>query len=179
MRFFSDEGKRYYINEIARLVNTTQGTCRRELNRLVDMGLLTTVREGNLQYYRINKQNPLLREFSSIVRKTIGIEASLRSVLGEIEGVTFAFIFGSYAKGRFGAESDIDLVVVGDVPEKKLLYPIKHIEKETGRLVNYHLFTEKEFRARLRKNSFLKSIVDNFLILKGNEGEFRKLLEKA
>ena len=43
-RFFADESRRFYINEMARLVETTQGTCRRELNKLVDMGLLMTAR---------------------------------------------------------------------------------------------------------------------------------------
>jgi predicted transcriptional regulator len=97
-RFFADEGRRFYINEMARLVNTTQGTCRRELNKLVDMGVLTTKKEGNLLYYQVNKQTPLYREFSAIIQKTIGIEAKLKSSLQGFKGISYAFIFGSYAK---------------------------------------------------------------------------------
>ncbi len=37
-RFFADESRKFYINEMARIVNTSQGTCRRELNKLADAG---------------------------------------------------------------------------------------------------------------------------------------------
>ncbi len=47
--FFADESRKFYINELARIVNTSQGTCRRELNKLAEMGLLVSSRTGNLQ----------------------------------------------------------------------------------------------------------------------------------
>lgn len=178
-RFFADESRKFYINEMARFVGTSQGTCRRELNRLVDMGMLATFREGNLQYYQVNRQNPFYKEFSTIIRKTIGIEALLRSALKEIEGVTYAFIFGSYAKKEFKPESDIDIAVIGAIDEGQLIKTVKNAEKALGREINYHIYTEDDFKKKLKANSFLKNILQDYIMVTGDENEFRKLLKRT
>ena len=174
-RFFANEGRRFYINEMARLVNTTQGTCRRELNKLVDMGVLTTSKEGNLLYYQVNKQAPFYREFSAIIQKTIGIEAKLKSLLQGFKGISYAFIFGSYAKREFKPESDIDVVIIGIIEEDRLIRVFKDVEKAIGREINYHIYTEKEFKNKLRTDSFIKNIIKNHIIIKGDEIAFREL----
>jgi predicted nucleotidyltransferase len=175
-RFFANEGRRFYINEMARLVNTTQGTCRRELNKLVDMGMLTAMKEGNLLYYQVNKQNPLYREFSAIIQKTIGIEAKLKNALQGFKGISYAFIFGSYAKREFKPESDIDVVIIGIIGEDSLIKVFKDVERAIGREINYHIYTEKEFKNKLITDSFIKNIIKNHIIIKGDEAAFRKLL---
>ena len=81
VRFFAEEGRKFYINEMARLAGTSQGTCRRELNRLVDMGLLATSRTGNLLYYELNRKSHFFNEFRTIIQKTIGIEAIIKDGL--------------------------------------------------------------------------------------------------
>jgi len=177
-RFFADENRKLYINELARLVNTTQGTCRRELNKLVDMGLLTTSKEGNLLYYQVTKQNPLYTEFSAIIQKTIGIEAKLKSSLYGLKGISYAFIFGSYVKREFKPESDIDIVIIGIIKEDSLIRVFRDVEKVIGREINYHIYTEKEFKNKLRTDSFIKNIIKDYIIIKGDENAFRELLKR-
>ena len=160
---------------MARLVNTTQGTCRRELNKLVDVGVLTTSKEGNLLYYQVNKQTPLYREFSAIIQKTIGIEAKLKSLLQGFKGISYAFIFGSYAKREFKAESDIDVVIIGIIEEDSLIKVFKDVERAIGREINYHIYTGKEFKSKLRTDSFIKNIIKNHIMIKGDEIAFREL----
>lgn len=179
VRFFADISRRFYINEMARLVETTQGTCRRELNKLVDMGLLMTSKEGNLQFYLVNKKNPLYEEFKTIIQKTIGIEALLKDALERVAGINFAFVFGSYAKKDFRPESDIDMAVVGDVKEELLMRILKNIEKTIGREINYHLYTGKEFKGKIKANSFVRNIIKDYIMITGDEREFRKLLKAS
>ena len=176
-RFFANESKRFYINEMARLAGTTQGTCRRELNKLVDTGILATSREGNLQYYRINTGYPLYNEFRTIIIKTVGIEASIRSALHTVQGIDYAFIFGSYAKDEFKPESDIDVVVIGTVKEPHLVKVVTDIEKSTGREINYHLYSLAEFKSKLRSNSFMKNIIKEYILVVGDGKAFGKLLQ--
>ncbi len=178
-RFFADESRRFYINEMARLVGTTQGTCRRELNRLVDTGLLMAAREGNLQFYQVNRKNPLYEEFKTIIQKTIGIEALLKSALMRAEGINFAFVFGSYAKKEFKPQSDIDIAVIGDIREELLMTILKNTEKTIGREINYHIYTEDDFRKKLKTNSFVKNIIKDYIMVAGDERELRKLLKKS
>ncbi|GBE05865.1 MAG TPA: hypothetical protein ENG95_02560 [Nitrospirae bacterium] len=178
-KFFADESKKYYINEMARLVGTTQGTCRRELNRLIDMGILTTSREGNLRYYKVNKEYGLYKEFSAIIQKTIGIEAVLARALNGIKDIIYAFIFGSYAKNEFKPGSDIDIVVIGNVSENHLIKAIREVEKVIEREINYHIYSLKEFKRKLQTSSFAKNIIKNLIIVKGDKNELTKLLKRA
>jgi predicted nucleotidyltransferase len=178
-RLFADESRKFYINEMARLVGTTQGTCRRELNKLMEMGLLATSREGNLKYYGVNKQHTFYKEFKAIIQKTIGIEAILRDALHGMEGLVYAFIFGSYAKKEFKPKSDIDIVLIGTINEGRLIRILRDIEKVIEREINYHLYTVEEFKQKLKTNSFIKNIIKDYVMVSGNEREFRKLLKQA
>lgn len=178
-RFFANEGKRFYINEMARLVGTSQGTCRRELNKLADAGILRVSSEGNLRFYEINKEYPLYKEFRGIIQKTIGIEAIARNALETVKGISWAFIFGSYAKEGLKPTSDIDIVIIGKVNESSLLKTLNTAEKEIGRDINYHLYTTDEFRKGLKTSSFLRNITKGYKVIAGDEDEFERLLKEA
>ncbi len=71
------------------------------------------------------------------------------------EKIRYALIYGSFAKGTENETSDIDLLVVGDVAEDYLLKIIPKIERNTGREINFILWTEKEFRVKMQKNILL------------------------
>lgn len=164
---------------MARLVDTSQGTCRRELNKLVDVGLLVSSQTGNLRYYDINKKSPFYNEFRTIIQKTIGIEAILKRKLKGLKGVTYAFIFGSYVKNEFKPESDIDIVIIGTISESHLIKVFRDVERAIGREINYHIYSLREFKNELKTNSFIKNIIENYKIVAGDEGEFGTLLKKA
>ncbi len=178
-RFFTDESRKYYINEMARFVDTSQGTCRRELNKLVDMGLLASSRTGNLLYYEINTKSPFYNEFRTIILKTIGIEVILKSKLQGVKGITYAFIFGSYVKREFKHESDIDLAIIGTVTDSSLIKVLRNVERTVGREINYHLYSLEEFTNNIKTSSFMTNIIEKYIIVAGDHGEFRELLKKA
>ncbi len=178
-RFFADESRKYYINEMARLVNTSQGTCRRELNRLVEAGFLFSSRKGNLQYYEINRNAPFYNEFRAIIQKTIGIEGIIRSKLKGLRGIAFAFIFGSYVKDEFTSESDIDIVIIGTISEDRIIKEIREIEISTGREINHHVYSISEFKNKIKSDSLMKNIIKKYIIVTGDDGEFKKLLNKT
>lgn len=46
------------------------------------------------------------------------VAATARTALGDrLRG---AYLYGSYARGDYGAESDVDILVLADVPREKL-----------------------------------------------------------
>ena len=178
--FFADENRKYYINELARLIDTSQGTCRRELNNLAGIGIFKTLRTGNLLYYSIDKKSLFYKEFRSIIGKTLGIEIRLKKSLEKIESIDFAFIFGSYAKSKLTPASDIDLVIVGRIKEEKLSDTLKKEEKIISREINYHIYSKSEFKSKMEnKNSFIKNILKNYILILGNDDDFKQLLEKT
>jgi len=173
---FSHQSNRFYLSEIAKIIHTSRGTAQRELNKLIQSGIIKTEKKATIRYYFINKQNPLLKELKKIINNTIGVEVELKKVIKKIKGIEYAFIYGSYIKGNFSADSDIDLIIIGKPDENQLINKIKNIEKLINREINYHLYSNKEFKTKFKKNSFLKNIIKNYLLLTNNQDGFNKLL---
>lgn len=173
--FVYNPEKSYYINEVARLVKTSAGTGHRELERLTTSGILSKGKKGNLVYYRLNAANPLLGDLKNIIDKTIGAEQILKEALLAVPGIDFAFLFGSYVKGDFKADSDIDLYVIGEMQEDALHKKIKKAEEKVYRTINYHLAEKDEFKRQLKKSFFHKEILGRHILLVGDRHEFEKL----
>ena len=175
--FLCNPKKEFYLSEIARAVETSAGTAQRELNRLLKSDLIVFKRKAGLNIYAVNSGYSLLGEVESIVKKTFGIEIELKRELAKIKNISFAFLFGSYAKGGFKAESDIDLFVIGDVDEDQVFKAVRAIENIIKREINYHITTRKEFSAKKKKNGFYKDILRDYVLLIGKNSEFRKFIK--
>ncbi|MBI3638210.1 nucleotidyltransferase domain-containing protein [Candidatus Wolfebacteria bacterium] len=106
--FVYNSDRAYYINETAKLVKTSSGTAKRELEKLAKSGFLTRKKKANLVYFKAAISNPLWRDIKDIIDKTIGIERILKKNLENFKNIDFAFLFGSYVKGDFKSDSDID-----------------------------------------------------------------------
>ncbi|MBU1338609.1 MAG: nucleotidyltransferase domain-containing protein, partial [Acidobacteria bacterium] len=118
-------------------------------------------------------------EIESIVQKTFGVEVELRAELLKIGQIRYAFLFGSYVKGGFKSDSDIDLFIIGDAENEQVFDAIQKVEGKIGREINYNVSSENEFKEKVRKNFFLQEIVKDFILLKGDESEFKRIVDEA
>lgn len=175
--FVYNQKKEFYLSEIAKKAGTSPGTAQRELNRLLEIDFIKFKKKGNLSIYSLNKRYSLLKEIESIVKKTFGIEVELKKELSSIPQITFAFLFGSYVKGGFDSDSDIDLFVVGDVNENRVFKAAQNIEEIVGREIIYHIASEDEFIKKVRANYFHREVTKKVILLIGNEDEFRRLIK--
>jgi len=144
----------FYLNEIVRLAEVGKGSVRRELEKLCRVGLLTMTRQGNQNHYQANSANPIFSELKAITQKTFGIVDVLKSALSPLlTRLDHAFIYGSVAKGSEHANSDIDLMLVGDELSygvvMELLGPA---EQRLGRTINPTLYSLQEFTDRRKNN---------------------------
>ena len=167
--YFTHPEEKYYVREIASLLNLDAGNLSRELRSLARIGVFEEERKGRIKFYRLNLGWPLYDEVKKIVFKTAGIEGSLRGIMSGIPGIKLAFIYGSYAKGMEQASSDIDLLIVGDSNRKHLTSKIRELENRIQREINFNVYTEKEFTEKSReKGSFLAEVLeDKKILLKG------------
>lgn len=175
--FVYNQNKEFYLSEIAKLVKTSAGTAQRELNRLLHSDLINFKKKANLNIYALNKHYSLLKEVESIVRKTFGIEIELKKELSRIKNISFAFLFGSYVKGGLKSDSDIDLFVIGEFDEDQVFKAVRKVEEIIGREINYHIASKREFSEKKKMNYFYKEIAGNFILLIGDEYEFRRLIK--
>jgi len=173
--FVYNQDREFYLSEIARQVKTSAGTAQRELNRLRRMDFVSFMKRGNLSLYRLNRAFSLLAEIEAIIRTTVGIEVRLGEELRKVKGVSFAFIFGSYAKGRLRSDSDIDLYVVGRPDEDDVYRAVRSVEDTVGREINYHIASEDAFARKARTDSFVKDVIAEMAMVLGEEDGLRKL----
>lgn len=158
--FFTNPEANLYLREISSLLQEDAGNLSKELARLEKKGIFVSHARGNQKYFSLNKKYPLYREFRAVIFKTIGIEGSLKEIIRQIEGMDAAFIYGSFAQDKENATSDIDLFIIGEPDEDRLMEEIERIEKKLQREINYNIYSKKEFiERRKKKDSFILNIL--------------------
>ncbi|HUX82055.1 MAG TPA: nucleotidyltransferase domain-containing protein [Halothiobacillus sp.] len=166
--------QRYYLREIARLTGTTAGTLARELTKLVKAGVITVQKVGNQSHYSANPDCPVFDELASILRKTSGLTDVLADALLPLaDQIEVAFIFGSVASGKARSESDIDLMVIGDVSFKAVVTALYSLQERLGRELNPKVYSRMEWRNLVAENgTFIRDIQKKpMLFIMGRESD--------
>lgn len=143
----------YYLREIARLTSTIPGTLKRELDKLMKVGLLTVKKVGNQNHYQANRECPIYEDLANILRKTSGLVDVLMGALLPIsEKIKSAFVFGSVASGNVNTKSDIDLMLIGDLTYAEVVSLMHPLQEQLGREINPKIFTVKEWQKLMQDN---------------------------
>ena len=159
---FGQPDREFFVTEIIALAGSGRGAVQRELARLAGSGLAVVSRSGNRKNYRANRESPLFAELCGIVRKTVGLEESVRGALEPLrDRLVLALLFGSVARGTDTAASDIDLLLVSDDLTLEAVYAaLAPVEAALGRRVSPALYTTGEFeRRRAAKGGFIARIL--------------------
>jgi len=174
--FFKDPEKEYYFREIAKNLNREPSHYQKYLDSLVKDAVLLDERRGNMRFFKLNKEHPLYEEIKSIISKTIGLENEIKGLVDKLSGIEYAFIFGSIAKSAENVNSDVDLMLIGDVDQNALTSLVSSLEGRIGREINYHIYSSQEISKKIEtKDSFLINIFLSPIIkLKGNPYDFTR-----
>lgn len=177
--FFNHPQEEYYLRQIEQLTGYSVGNIRREMNKLAADGLFLIRAIGKIKLYRLNKAYPLYNEIKSIISKTIGMEAGLKSVLSGIKGIDFAFIHGSFAEGREKSLSDVDIIIIAGARPKEIKPLLFEYQSKITREINSIIYTKKEFLRKLAaKNHFITALLGKKKIfIKGDEDEFGRFIQ--
>lgn len=143
------------------------------LVRLVNVGILSQEK----RLYSINFQSKYSKDILKIIKseylrfKEIPLKVYLALMdvslcLSAINGISRAYLFGSYAKLIYTNKSDIDIAVFLDCEdsktEKLINKAICKIEKKYGKSIEPHFFNKKDLK---RKDPLLKEILKNNVVL--------------
>ncbi|HMO49584.1 MAG TPA: nucleotidyltransferase domain-containing protein [Kiritimatiellia bacterium] len=158
---FGLRGGEVHLRDLQRQTGFTIGTVRQDIEKLNILGIVSRRRNGNRLYYSANKNHPLYPDIHQLVLKTIGLADVLGDVLA-VDGIRCAFVFGSVAGDTAGADSDIDLMVIGSISLRKLSSLLSGLSDRLGREINPHVITAEDFSRRLRENDhFVTSVMDS------------------
>lgn len=156
---FDGEAKEHYLREIEKNTDIQISSLQKEVRHLISIDLIKARKDGNRIYYKANVEHPIYTDLVSIVEKTVGVISLLKKSLADSK-IECAFLFGSMAKNKEKATSDIDLIVIGEIGMRTLTKLLSGLQEKLGREINPHIFTKDEFKKRNKsKEHFITSVL--------------------
>ena len=134
----------FFQRELARLTGEPYNGVVQALHRLVRDGLVTTGTVGGKPAFYANRENPYFDEFQRIAIKSLDIPGALDA--GGAVAIKVA-VFGSFAKGVAGPQSDLDILVVGSEPSPgAATVALAEISRKLGRPVNVVVYDHARYQ---------------------------------
>jgi DNA-binding transcriptional ArsR family regulator len=141
----------YSVLELAQRFKVSRRVAGREIDRLVEAGLVRPERRANLYLVRAELAGPAARPLTELLELTYGPAAVLAELLPPIPGVAEAYLYGSWAArcaGRPGPPPrDVDVLVLGDARAEDLGGAAAAAERRLGREVNIYQMSLRDWRA--------------------------------
>jgi predicted transcriptional regulator len=166
---FRQPDRAFYVRELARLLEVQINAIRRELELLVQLGLVKEAAEQEKvaeagsqlrRYYSLDNGAILFSELQALVIKSQLLdEKELSRELLDKAGEVDLFVL----TGKFTADkrSPSDILLVGKLKERVVEKLIKKYEKKFGFSIRYTVMTKKEFfERRQMMDKFLFSIFE-------------------
>jgi predicted nucleotidyltransferase len=112
----------------------------REIQRAEQAGLVTTRKVGNTRLVRANTDSPYYAGLAEVLTRAFGVPAVLAEVLSPLQGITEAYVYGSWAARHAGLNGprpvgDIDVLVLGDPDRDQFYIALSDAEGRLGRPV--------------------------------------------
>lgn len=162
--------------EIARRTGLSEAAVRQELSKLDELDLVVVRKDGNRVYYSANRSHPLFREIHSIVLKTTGLVDVLKEALAD-DRIEIAFVFGSIAEGRETADSDVDIMIIGNIGLRELSRILSGVSERIEREINPIVMSRSEyFKRKVNEDHFVHNVIDGArLFIKGDPVELEAM----
>jgi predicted nucleotidyltransferase len=171
---FDGKEKEFYLREIEKTTHVQISSLQKEVKHLLTIDLIKARKDGNRIYYKANIEHPIYSDLVSIVEKTVGIIALIKEKLNDPK-IECAFLFGSVAKSKEKATSDIDIIIIGELGMRVVTKLLSGLQEKLGREINPHIYTKEEFKKRIKsKDHFIASVLkEEIKPLIGNVDEYR------
>jgi len=164
--------------DIARRSKHSEAAVRQELTKLADLDLVHLRRDGNRVYYSANRSHPLFHEIHSMVLKTTGLIDVLAEALSD-NRIETAFVFGSIAKGEETPDSDVDILIIGNIGLMEVSRLLSGVSERLEREINPIVMSREEYIRRAGTDDhFANNVIKGArLFVKGDPDEFEAMGE--
>jgi len=146
MRLFLNPKEHVYLRELSNELAISSSQASGELQQLRDAGFLKSSKSGRQINYHANTEHPLFPELQSMVRKSLGMDKILESIIERLGNLNRAFLIDDYAQGKDSGL--IDLVLIGDIDQTNLDDLVKKTEKYIGRKIRTLVLSVKEYKEK-------------------------------
>jgi predicted nucleotidyltransferase len=164
-------GREILQRELVEAAGAGRGRGLALANGLVEAGLAKARRVGRAVLLSANAEHPLFPELRALLAKTSGVADRVREALAPWKDrIAVAAVFGSVARGGERPDSDLDLLVVGDVGLLDLAPAVAEIERGVGRRVDLLLYGPDEWRG-LREQSVMRAVREGAKIVVAGDAD--------
>jgi hypothetical protein len=150
LKFFLNPNTSTYLRSLADEFGESTNAIRLELNRLEQANMLVGESVGNKKLFKVNKKHPLFAELVQIVRKYVGLDVLVESIVRNLGHLEALYLTGDWARGK--EAPIIDLVMVGDIDRNYLTQLVCKAEELVGRKIRYVVYSAKEAEALVMNN---------------------------
>jgi len=158
--------REYYIREVEKLLNISPRTAQLMLEDLENKGILESKMRGKIKLYKLKfnwsskKYLIFTEQYKEIafMEKNILIKEIIEKISSDIKGI--GLIFGSYVKGTYDKDSDLDIFIAGTYDKER----IKKISKMYGIEISVKCYPITTFEKNINEDILLKEILKNHII---------------
>lgn len=161
--------KAYHLRGLANAVGANAGNVSRALPALLETRLVKVVYDARGAQYQADESSPLYQPLRQLLLADSELVNDLKAVAGELP-IESAFVFGSVARGTDGHDSDVDVLVVGDVSTVKAMAAFRPVARKHGREINVMAVSRQEMAQRTAQGAeFWRDVWQNRrIVLKGS-----------
>ena len=156
--FYKNRQKELYFSEILRETKLTQNTTLKHLKNLQEGNLIISTKKIGNTFYKVNVKNPQIYSIFSYFdyKRFNELPSERKRAINEfMEKLNIkpliALIFGSTAKGTFGKESDIDILLIYNKKEANDKRLKEDIEAITGVKIQTFIIYLDYFKEQILK----------------------------
>jgi len=170
--------KSLHVRAIVRAVGAEINAVRRELDNLIDVGLLTRRQSSNRIYYTVNTLHPFFGDLLALMAKEDVLATKFYKSMKDLGRIEFAVLSKAFLRGRKSTALDVDLFVVGGINLPLLEKIVKEEEARIGREINYSVMESEEFMGRKRTaDQFIERLMSQGrTMLVGDEEKFCSII---
>ena len=164
--FFNNPYENIHLRELARKTNISIFSTKAIIDELLTHNLLIEKKQGNQRLVKPNMKNQFFRYLKiAFSIKKIQDSQLIECLEEKIPVITSIILYGSIAKGKDDANSDIDLLIIGQKTKIDIAKYEKILEKE----INLLIMKWSEWRQHTKQDKpFYREIVKDGIPLLGD-----------
>lgn len=129
------------LTQISDRTGVPYPSVHREVERAESAGIATSRRIGQTRLVRANTNSPYYSGLAEVLVRAFGPPDVLGTALGPIQGISRAFIYGSWAARFAGHDGDrpvgdLDLLILGNPEREEVFTVLSAVEERLGRPVH-------------------------------------------
>lgn len=171
--YLDDYKKSLHLREISRETEIDVKAIQLQLKKLEKINVLSSIIRGRNKDYQLNLNNVTTKYYLVMAETFTSIiylkrHFLIKKIVEEIENKVHdpLILFGSFAKGTYTKDSDVDVFVISD--KKINTNSIIDASNMVGKKISLKSTSRQQFLEGLRNNDpLIKEIVSNHIVLKG------------